>query len=104
VLAVPVPEHQVDAAVGAPAIRVFVPEPYLIDLRRPLRVGRQKPFDEMLELPAPFDGIGIEALIEVGKQTCHLVSAQIDGAPTPLANGCADYWTSICSQSAITPA
>jgi hypothetical protein len=41
----------------------------------------------MLELLAPFAGIGIETLMEVGEQTCHLVSTLIDGAPTALVIG-----------------
>ena len=75
--AVLVPKYQINAAVGAPPIRVFVPEPHLIDLGRPLRVGFQKPFDEMLELLAPLDGICIEALIEGGKLAGHLVDQEL---------------------------
>ncbi|OHC65333.1 MAG: hypothetical protein A2040_06670 [Rhodocyclales bacterium GWA2_65_19] len=75
--AVLVPEHKIDATVGAPAIRVLVPEPHLIDLSRPFRIGLQEPFDEMLKLLTPFDGIGIEALIEVGKLAGHLVDQEL---------------------------
>lgn len=73
-LAVLVPENQINAAVCTPTLRVFVPEPNLVDLSRPFRIGVQKPFDEMFELLAPLDRIGIEALIEVGKQSSHFGS------------------------------
>lgn len=39
----------------------------LIDLRGPLGVSLKEPFDEELELPAPFCGVGIEALVEIRK-------------------------------------
>ena len=72
VVAVLVPKHQINTAVRAPASRPFVPQPYLVNLRRPFGIGFQKPFDEMLELFATPGWVGIETVVEIGELTKHL--------------------------------
>lgn len=67
VLAVLVAKYQVNPTVRTPAFRPVIPQPDLVDLRGPLGVSLQKPFDEVLELLAPFCGVGIEALVEIRK-------------------------------------
>ena len=67
VFAVLVAEHQVNAAVRAPALRPFFPQPDLIDLGCPFGIGLEEPFDEVLELLAALERVGVEAVVEVGK-------------------------------------
>jgi len=92
VFAIFVPKHQIYAAVWTPSIRVFIPEPHLIDLSGPLGVGFQEPFNEVLELFAPLAGIRIEAAVETGKQTVHFqhfarrLAESIDNRPHELLN------------------
>ncbi|MHB1084856.1 MAG: hypothetical protein ACYCZA_08445 [Thiobacillus sp.] len=72
VLAVLVAKHEVNAAVRAPAFRPFIPQPHLVNLRRPFWIGFEEPFDEVLELPAPPGWVGIKAVVEIGELTGHL--------------------------------
>lgn len=70
-VAVAVAKDQIDAAIRPPALRPVIPQPDLVDLRGPLGVGGQEPFDEMLELPATPGGIGVEAVEEFGDIAGH---------------------------------
>ena len=56
VFAVLVPEHEINAAVRAPAFRPFIPQPHLVNLGRPFGIGLEEPFDEVLELLAALGG------------------------------------------------
>ena len=61
-------EYKIDALIGSPAVRPFIPQPNLLDLGFPLRVMGEEPFNEMLKLladevfkiitftPVPVDG------------------------------------------------
>ena len=71
VVAVLVPKHQINAAVRAPASRPFIPQPHLVNLRRPFGISFEEPFDEVLELLAAFERVGIEADVEVGELGSH---------------------------------
>ncbi len=71
VVTVLVAKHQINTAVRPPALRPFVPKPDLLDLRSPFGIGLEEPFDEVLELLAALERIGIEASIEVEELTSH---------------------------------
>ncbi len=60
-------EDQIDAAVSSPLAWIFIPKPDVSNLGRPLWIRLQEPFDEALELLAPFGGISVEGAIEVGE-------------------------------------
>ena len=64
-------EHQINAAVCAPAPRPFIPQPYLVNLRRPFGIGLEEPFDEVLELLAALERVGVEAVVEIGELGGH---------------------------------
>lgn len=59
VFAVLVAEHQIDAAVRAPAFRPFFPQPNLVNLGSPFRIGLEEPFDEVLELLAALGWVSV---------------------------------------------
>ena len=62
-----------DAIALTPAPRPFIPQPHLVNLRRPFWIGFQKPFDEVLELLVPLERVGVEAVVEVGELGGHLM-------------------------------
>ena len=45
--------------------------PDLIDLRSPFWIGLEEPFDEVLELLAALERVGVEAVVEVGELDGH---------------------------------
>jgi len=65
VSAVLVAKHQINAAVRTPAPRPFIPQPHLVNLRRPFWIGLEKPQNEVLELLAALERVGVEAVVEV---------------------------------------
>ena len=66
-------KHQINAAVRSPAPRPFIPQPHLVNLRRPFWIGFEEPFDEVLELLAALERVGVEAVVEVGELNGHLI-------------------------------
>ena len=59
--------RRVNAAGRTSSFRPLIRQPSLINLHGPLGNSLQEPFDEVLELLAPFCGVGIEALVEIRK-------------------------------------
>jgi hypothetical protein len=43
-------------------------------LGSPFRIGLEEPFDEVLELLAALERVGVEAVLEVGELDGHLIS------------------------------
>ena len=60
-------EDEIDTAIATPPTWVFIPQPHLGDLGRPLRVGCQKPFYKVLELSAPSVGVSVQRTQQLRK-------------------------------------
>ena len=71
--AVLVAKHQINAAISSPALRPFIPQPHLVNLRRPFWIGFEEPFDEVLELFAldQIGLVGMEAGVKIGELGGH---------------------------------
>ena len=65
VVAVLVAEHQINTAVRSPSLRPFLPQPHLFNLGLPFWVVLQEPLNEVFELLAALERVGIEAVVEI---------------------------------------
>ena len=63
VFAILVLKHEINATVRTPAPRPFIPQPHLFDLGLPFGIVLQKPFNEVFELLAALERVGVETLV-----------------------------------------